>query len=551
MQKINNINYLYYIFPKAFLPPNSLEKIDLFGSWTWSCFRIHSSNTGNLPLSWASLIQEKQRNDRRVAVESKQSLPQNFEESEREVLVTSLLRYHFPSGIAAVLAFHLVDIMLNPPGKLEILLWRLASIPVVGLCYLAYRFDFFRKKFYSAPALFATFYLGILQAIVTQKTGREASPHILGLVIITTDMCHFAWRPKILPFFYFFAWAPFWAALYFSPAGSLNLPVVAVDFIFFLGTLGVATSSFGSAFRLRRSGFQNRQALEQTTLRQAEVIDQKTKEGIFLERLASQFSPQVIASIKCGTLDLDSRVRRPVTCIFVDVQNSTNRIGRIDHHNYTNLIAVFFDDCVKIFLKHNVTVGTFLGDGILAFTNAPTENQDFQKNALAACLEILSTLERKKKSYFAAWRNEFNIRIGVETGYATVGFFPSRQHGTYTALGETVSLAARLCSRATPNSIAVTKQFLTTIDLSDNSLQIEKLAMMDDMKGLEGESFEVFGVRPPPQPIANEDFCPSCVVQMNKESSQIGAIILRCPNCGYRELLAVEKSATAKHRAAG
>ncbi len=77
-----------------------------------------------------------------------------------------------------------------------------------------------------------------------------------------------------------------------------------------------------------------------------------------------------------------------------------------------------------------------------------------------------------------------------EAGFATVGFFPSREHGTYTALGETVNLAARLCSRAEANTIAVTKTFLTSLDLKEGTVAIGGRTSMTDIKGFEGEHFD-------------------------------------------------------------
>jgi class 3 adenylate cyclase len=262
----------------------------------------------------------------------------------------------------------------------------------------------------------------------------------------------------------------------------------------------------------------------------------KTKEGIFLERLASQFSPQVIRAIKTGTLNIDERLRAQVAVIFIDVQNSTVHSMRIDHHNYAALMSDFFSDCVKILLKHNVTIGTFQGDGIMAFTNAPVVDPKFKENAIRACLDIVRFHQRVKDAYVAKWRTDFNIRIGIEVGWSTVGFFPSREYGTYTALGSTANLAARLCSRAPLNSIAVTNNLLVDLKIEDGLIRVERRGLID-LKGIEGEKFEVFSLSPTRiGPELPEGICPGCELGLEIISRQIGAGIGRCPKCGYRQV---------------
>lgn len=282
--------------------------------------------------------------------------------------------------------------------------------------------------------------------------------------------------------------------------------------------------------------------LEELTIHQSEVIDQKTREGIYLERLTSQFSPQVIDSIKSGEINIDTKERRQVTCIFIDVQNSTNRASRLDHQNYSTLLTDFFGECVNILLKHNVTVGTYQGDGIMAITNAPSDDPRSKENALAACLELLVYHDKIKKHYFAKWRTEFNVRIGLETGWATVGFFPSRKYGAYTALGDSTNLAARLCARAPLNSIAVTKSFLSQIEMPDSTVEIKDIGHMSDLKGFEGEVFDVVGLTPVILRRAQEHECPHCEKPLVVSGIQVGGQFLKCVACNYRELMTTQEN---------
>lgn len=467
----------------------------------------------------------------------RQALVSAFQDSERELFVTKYVgKSNLVGAMVAILSFSIVDYFLTPDMWSSFLAARLLVIPATLCCWLAYKSKAFHGRFYAVPALGANIYLGCLIGYVSAHSGYESSLHFMGLLLIVSSAAHFSWPPKYLFLAALFSSAPFFANILLRWPET-NRAVFFADVMVFQGALTLNLGFYSAARRLRRTDFFRRLKLKNRNFKQKVLIEQKTREGIYLERLASQFSPQVIDSIKSGTLDLEARVRRPVACIFVDVQNSTNRASRIDHHNYTNLMAAFFEDCVKIFLRHNVTVGTYLGDGILAFTNAPTEDKEYQRNALNACLEILQLHERKQKIYFETWRTDFNIRVGIDSGFATVGFFPSREHGTYTALGETVSLAARLCARAETNSIAITKKFLTSVKFEDGSLVLSRLSTAVDIKGLEGECFEVYSVRAPARKAMAESHCPSCAIPMTRESEQIGAVFYRCSECSYRELL--------------
>lgn len=468
-----------------------------------------------------------------------------FLKEERETFITILKGWYLPLGVMAVLSFLAVDFVLTPELLWTFLPLRLAVIPVALLCGSSYRLKFFSEKNYTWPAQAAGLYLGVLHAILISKTGWEHSPHFVGLMFATIPFVgQMAWQPRQIPGFFLWMYGPLGALM--ATRTSPDHAQLLVHAFFFLTTAVLSITFYVLSRRMRRSEFEHRHRLESTLRHQELVIDRKTEEGIFLERLASQFSPQIISSIKSGSLDLETRVRRPISCIFVDVQNSTARANRIDHHAYADLLASFFEECVRIFLRHNVTVGTYLGDGILAFTNAPTPDEKFQENALNACLEILAVHARKKKIYFDRWRTEFNIRLGIATGYSTVGFFPSREHGTYTALGETVNLAARLCSRAELNSIAVTKDFLTALKLPDQKIEIHELATIVDIKGFEGESFEVFGIKPPPARLTAEDQCPSCEISMERVSAQIGGSFWNCPKCNYRDFVTEQKTEPKK-----
>src|SRR5690606_42015484 len=101
-------------------------------------------------------------------------------------------------------------------------------------------------------------------------------------------------------------------------------------------------------------------------------------------------------------------------------------------------------------------IDTFLVDRVLAISNAPLEQKDFVKRTVDAALEIRSRIISNKDKYIELWMNELQIRIGIDVGFANVGFYGSEEYfKSYTSIGRVINLASRLCSNAEPNQILV------------------------------------------------------------------------------------------------
>ncbi len=185
-----------------------------------------------------------------------------------------------------------------------------------------------------------------------------------------------------------------------------------------------------------------------------------------------------------------------------------------------------------------MTIGTYLGDGLLAFVNAPQSNPRHAQVALEACMNVLKLHARKAGYYREKWRTEFNIRIGINTGYAQVGFYPSVKRGTYTVVGEPVNLASRLCARAQVNRVCVTKEFLKTVGTDLQGTRVSHQETCTTLKGFEGESFELYSISPPPEALQapKEGSCPAC-----GHPEQLGAdlgetILVKCTQCGHTDV---------------
>jgi class 3 adenylate cyclase len=146
---------------------------------------------------------------------------------------------------------------------------------------------------------------------------------------------------------------------------------------------------------------------------------------------------------------------RRITALFADVVGSTGLGERLRPDEVKALIG----DCVtrmsRAVEQFGGTVQAYMGDGIAAFFGVPVAHEDDSERAAHAALRILEVVGEYARDIEGAWGiADFNVRVGINTGQAAVGFVgagdPQR-----VSLGDTTNVAARLQGIAEPGSISV------------------------------------------------------------------------------------------------
>jgi class 3 adenylate cyclase len=89
-------------------------------------------------------------------------------------------------------------------------------------------------------------------------------------------------------------------------------------------------------------------------------------------------------------------------------------------------------------------VNQFLGDAVMAIWGAPLPDLDHAANAARAALRVVASIMRAKADADARGVPGYAVKIGINTGPAVVGNVGAVKRYNYTAVGETVNIAARL-----------------------------------------------------------------------------------------------------------
>jgi class 3 adenylate cyclase len=93
---------------------------------------------------------------------------------------------------------------------------------------------------------------------------------------------------------------------------------------------------------------------------------------------------------------------------------------------------------------HGGVVNQMIGDGLMAIFGAPLPLDDCAGSAVAAAQEMIDLVEQFNLERSATQKPTIRIGIGVATGEVVAGYTGTQQRATYTCIGDTVNLAARL-----------------------------------------------------------------------------------------------------------
>jgi len=141
---------------------------------------------------------------------------------------------------------------------------------------------------------------------------------------------------------------------------------------------------------------------------------------------------------------------RLMTILFCDLRSFTTLAEDVDARTLTSFLNSFLSPMTEIIIAQKGTIDRYLGDGIMAFWNAPLDDPDHAKNAVRAA----QAMRRKLVELNRGWKAEaqaagkvfwpVRMRIGINTGECCVGNYGSQQHFNYSLLGDPVNLASRL-----------------------------------------------------------------------------------------------------------
>lgn len=225
------------------------------------------------------------------------------------------------------------------------------------------------------------------------------------------------------------------------------------------------------------------QAIDQLNHSLERRVESQVHEIDRLARLKQFLAPQVADLVVSEGKDaLLATHRRYVACLFCDLRGFTALSEDIEPEEVIALLEGYHASLGTLVEKHSGTIGFLAGDGAMVFFNDPIPCDEPVLDAVKLALDLRLDFEAVREPW-AKRGHVVGLGIGIAAGYATLGLVGFKGRNDYTAIGNVVNVAARLCDKAADGQILLGRRAYEDVEAQ---VQVEPIG-----------SFELKGVRKP------------------------------------------------------
>src|SRR3990167_1600359 len=210
-----------------------------------------------------------------------------------------------------------------------------------------------------------------------------------------------------------------------------------------------------------------------------------------MENLKKYFPSQIVEKLvsEDGNVNLGYD-RRKVTIFFSDLVGFTELSDSMEAEEITSILNEYFTSMSAIVYHYSCTLDKFIGDAIMVFFGAPTSNG--AKQDAIHCVHMALDMQEKIIELNKSWKlvHPLQMRIGINSGFVTVGNFGSDVRLEYTIIGTTVNIASRLEHKCTPGRTLISFE---TAQYVKDQFKLQEMEVVE-LKGIHREirAFEVF-----------------------------------------------------------
>jgi adenylate cyclase len=184
-------------------------------------------------------------------------------------------------------------------------------------------------------------------------------------------------------------------------------------------------------------------------VRGREEMAKQAQQRSALERF---LSPGVAQKIAAEAADIQLRGEtQNLTVMFSDIRGFTSMAEKMTPEETVEILNDYFNAMSDKIFSHEGTLDKFLGDGLMCLFGAPISKGTDALNAVRTAVEMQQTLQQINKDL----GRPLHMGIGINTGRAVVGYMGATRRMDYTAIGDVVNVASRLCAAAAPDQILV------------------------------------------------------------------------------------------------
>lgn len=203
------------------------------------------------------------------------------------------------------------------------------------------------------------------------------------------------------------------------------------------------------------------QRLHKLMLSQKQLENEQKWHKIRAYKLSRYLPPTVWQAINRGDDKHLQAERKRISVFFSDIKDFSQLSEEIEAEALTELLNHYLTEMSKIVAHFGGTIDKFMGDGIMVlFGDSASKGV---KDDATRCVAMAIAMKKRIKAMQVEWFNQgikkpLQVRMGINTGYCTVGTFGTSNHLDYTVLGTQVNLASRLESAAEPDEILISHE---------------------------------------------------------------------------------------------
>lgn len=143
-------------------------------------------------------------------------------------------------------------------------------------------------------------------------------------------------------------------------------------------------------------------------------------------------------------LESEPIVETHATIVLADIRGFTAIAESLPPPILIGLLNRYFDAMGEVIERHGGLIDKFMGDSVMALFGAPQRRPDDLLRALACAVEMQQAMVALNRESESRGEPRLYLGIAVNTGAVMAGSFGSPRHREYTAIGDTVNLAARM-----------------------------------------------------------------------------------------------------------
>jgi len=179
--------------------------------------------------------------------------------------------------------------------------------------------------------------------------------------------------------------------------------------------------------------------------RQSSLVRESAEKQARRDRLALYFSPGVAEVIETRD-DLGEGEACELSVMFCDIREFTTMSESMEARDVVKLLNDFHGGMVDTIFRYGGTLDKYLGDGLLAYFNAPVPQSDHAERSVRCALDMIDSLADINRKRVERGQSPIGMGVGIHAGQAVVGNVGAPHRREFTAIGDTVNVASRLQS---------------------------------------------------------------------------------------------------------